>query len=61
MEAYFNRLNLDASLIQPSNIFEMDVLLNAVKKKSNKYLEVSVYKEHVEIIERFIDNVEKSK
>lgn len=61
MEVYFNRLNLDSALIQASNIFDMDILVNSVKKKSNNNPEVSIYKEHLAIIERFIENVANAK
>ncbi|MEK5037649.1 ImmA/IrrE family metallo-endopeptidase [Sporosarcina sp. FSL K6-3457] len=61
MESYFNRLNLDLSLIQPSKILDMDIMVKAIKEKSDNYPEVNMYKEHLEKIERFIANVAKSK
>lgn len=57
---HFERLNLDVSLIQPSNILDMHVLQEAIQSKRETYPEVSTYEEHLELLKQFIHNAKQS-
>ncbi len=59
-EQHFKQLNLDVSLIQPSNILDMRILENAIQSKQETYPEVSTYQEHVEFLKQFIKNAKPS-
>lgn len=60
LEDYFKKLNLDSSLIQPSNILDMSVLLNAIQSKQEAYPEVPTYSEHLEFLKQFMQNARES-
>ena len=59
-EQHFERLNLDISLIQPSNILDVHVLQDAIESMQQTYPEVSTYTEHLQFLKQFIHDAKQS-
>lgn len=61
LEELFEKLALDVTLIQPSNIIDLSILQEKISEKHQDNKEVEMYKEHEEFINRFKKTLEELK
>lgn len=61
IEEMFEKLALDVTLVQPSNIIDLGVLQAKIKERRQNNKEVEMYKEHEEFINNFRQKLEDLK